>query len=206
MINVLLSTARSGSTWYGAVLSKKYDAVWLNELFHTDHKEYHRVNLLDVVKNFSGTSKNCVIKIFPNHLFKNNILERFVVSPNINVEILVRRNYSEQIKSLYVAEEYESDINAQGITDQYTWQKNFNTAFTIEKINLDKLETISRRLKKELVCLGNLYKEHNFKLTYFEDIKDSYCDLDLPVGKLHRPVIWEEPFPHISFDTESLFQ
>ncbi len=209
MINILLSTARSGSTWYGTVLSRKYKATFLNEIFHDELKEHHRKALVDVMKMFLGSDNHCVIKIFPSHFFKTNItdLESVLFDAASNVEILIRRNFNSQLKSMYVAYEYENLLNPDRLTTiPHTWQDNFNESLIIKNIDQLRLETITRRLQRELIFLSGLYQKYNFKLTYFEDIKDNHADLNLQVGKLHRPVIWEEPFPHISFDTEGLFQ
>lgn len=208
MINILLSTARSGSTWYGAVLSRKYRAILLNEIFHNESTDHHKKTFYDVMKTFSNTSKNCVIKIFPNHFFKTNIpeLESVLLSTAKNIEILVRRDFNSQLMSLYTAYEYENSMNPEGLTLLHTWQNDFIEPFVIKKINHSRLETVAQHLQEELIFLSKIYQTYNVKLTYFEDVKDDYTDLNLRVGKLNRPVVWEESFPNISFDTESLFK
>lgn len=206
MIHILFSTARSGSTWYGSVLGKLYNADFLNEILHDEFKHSHKKNLVTLLQTYS-MDDNCVIKIFPHHVFKNSSYLDTVLEFAESVEILVRREFTDQVKSLYIAQEYEMLKNPTGDTNiPHTWQTNFDDNLIINSIDHHRLETLSRRLKKELVFLSDLYQNHKFKLTYFEDIKDNFKDLNLRIGKLHRPVIWNQPFPDLDFDTGSLFK
>ncbi len=209
MIYTLLSTARSGSTWYATVLTRKYKARFLNEVFHDENKPQHKSVLMALLKQFSNEDKNCLIKIFPSHAEYssiNNLLEKLI---NISTEtqILVRKDFSSQIKSIYVALEYEKYKNPNSIKNYpSTWQDNFTEPLVINQIDMVQLNTIVDHLKKELILLSELYKKNNFKLLYLEDIKDDFSYLKSDLGKLYRPVVWNEPFPNIEFNTEGLFQ
>lgn len=209
MIHILLSTARSGSTWYGSKLAKSYHAKFLNEIFHDKLKEYHKKDLIQILQNFADND-SCLIKIFPNHFFKSSVknLDKLLFDATTSVEILIRRNFTDQVKSIYVAQEYESYINPDKLTTiSPTWQDDFSEPFTVDHIDDRKLGIMCHRLKKELTFLSEVYKTYNFKLTYFEDVKDDVVrEHSFKVGKLHRPVIWNEPFPVINFNTESLFR
>lgn len=209
MIHILLSTARSGSTWYGSKLAKSYHAEFLNEIFHDELKVYHKKNLIQILQNFADND-SCLIKIFPNHFFKSSVknLDKLLFDATTSVEILIRRNFTDQVKSIYVAQEYESYINPDKLTTiSHTWQDDFSKPFTINHIDDRKLGIMCHRLKKELTFLSEVYKTYNFKLTYFEDVKDDVVrEHSFKVGKLHRPVIWNESFPVINFNTESLFR
>lgn len=210
MIYTLLSTARSGSTWYGSVLSKRYNGDFLSEIFHPEiNPQTQKKNLIEIIKAYSGPEKNCVIKVFPKHLRNPTIpnLEKTILGISHNVEILVRRNFNDQVRSFYVANEYEALKNPLHSTDfPHTWQDNFDEPLIINRIDQDRVNFILRRFNEELVYLSKLYHKHKFKLSYLEDIKDSYRDLNIKLGKLNRPVVWNEQLPVIDFSTESLFE
>lgn len=210
MIYTLLSTARSGSTWYGTVMTQRYKADFLGEIFHPEiDAQTQKKNLLDIMKEYSGAEKNCVIKVFPKHLLNPTIpnLEKTIFSVSQDIEILVRRNFNDQVRSLYVANEYESLMNPLHSTDSPpTWQDNFDKPLIIDSVDQRRVSFIVRRFNEELVYLSKLYHKHKFKLSYLEDIKDNYKELDIRMGKLNRPVIWNEQLPEIDFSTESLFE
>ncbi len=210
MIHTLLSTARSGSTWYGVIMSRRCNGNFLGEVFHNEIAvNTQKRNLISIMKEYAGPERNCVIKVFPNHLMDTSIpnLEETIFSTSQEVEILVRRNFNDQLKSLYVANEYESLKNPMHDVNQpATWQDNFNEPLVIDQIDKFKVEYISKRIAKELLYLSKLYHKHKFKLSYLEDIKNENTQYIVKVGKLHRPVIWNEQIPTVDFDTESLFQ
>lgn len=208
MIHTLLTTARSGSTWYGYVMAEKYNADFLGEIFHIEHMDEHKQNLLHTMKTFLGPEKNCVIKVFAQHLMYNKIanLQETILNNSHHVEILVRKSFNDQVKSLYIANEYEKLKNPNALVSQEpTYQDNFSEPFIINSIDMIAFDFIVNRIKSELIYLSKLYHNYNFKLSYLEDIKDQYKDYNTKIGKLNRPVVWNAELPTIDFDTASLF-
>lgn len=209
MIYTLLSTARSGSTWYATVLARKHKAKFLNEIFHDRNLREHKSIIMDILRMFSKKEKNCLIKLFPSHAEYSSVknLLEIIVNSSTEIQILVRKDFLSQVKSIYVALEYEKYKNPDSLENfSSTWQDNFSEPLVIERIDHQQLNTIVEHLKQELKILSELYKKYKFKLLYLEDIENDFDYVPTDLGKLTRPVIWNEPFPVINFNTESLFQ
>lgn len=207
MIRLLFSTARSGSTWRGHVLAQQHNCVFLNEPFRQATQSRHKQILVDTLKNYSSVHKDCVIKVFPHHLKINKVhdLENILIDTAVDAEILLRRDFSSQLKSIYVAVEHDriADPTTYSV---HPWQINFDEPMVIEKIDHQLIDEIYSRLTEQLLHLRRIHQQHGFTVTYLEDVKNSYTHLQIPAGKLHRPVIWGESFPEQTFSTERLFQ
>jgi hypothetical protein len=161
------------------------------------------------MKTFNAADKHCVIKVFPHHTRFAGVsdLENILIEHAVDAEILVRRNFTAQLKSICVAREYDKSIGTD-IADgkAHTWQDHFSEPFVIEKIDHDMLTEARDRLVEELTHLSRIQQQYGFAVTYLEDVENNYTHLQMPVGKLHRPVIWGESFPEQTFGTERLFQ
>jgi hypothetical protein len=159
------------------------------------------------LKNYSSKENNCVIKVFPHHLQLNQVrnLESILIDAAVDAEILLRRDFSSQLKSIYVATEHENTVDP-NTSSAHPWQRNFDEPMVIEKIDHSFVDDIYSRITKQILHLRDIYQQHGFTVTYLEDICDNYDYMQLPVGKLHRPVVWKEQFPDVHFNTEELFK
>jgi uncharacterized membrane protein len=207
MIRLLFSTARSGSTWRGHVLAQQYNCEFLNEPFRRETLSRHKHILINTLKNYSSKENSCVIKVFPNHLQVNQVrdLERILIDTAVDAEILVRRDFLSQLKSIYVAIEHSKIVDPTA-SSTHPWQRNFDEPMVIEKIDHSVINEIYSSLTEQIMHLRDIYQQHGFTVTYLEDICDNYDHMQLPVGKLHRPLVWKEQFPNMQFNTEELFR
>lgn len=138
MIYTLLSTARSGSTWYATVLARKHKAKFLNEIFHDSNLPQHKSIMMDILRIFSENEKNCLIKLFPSHAEYSSVknLLEILVDASTEIQILVRKDFLSQVKSIYVALEYEKYKNPYSLENfSSTWQDNFSEPLIIERID-----------------------------------------------------------------------
>jgi hypothetical protein len=207
MIRLLFSTARSGSTWRGHVLAQQYNCEFLDEPFRLATLGRHKRILVNTLKTYSGKENNCVIKVFPYHLQLNKVsnLESILIDAAVDAEILLRRDFSSQLKSIYVATEYGKIVDPT-TSSTHPWQRNFDEPLVIEKIDHSVIDEMYSRLTEQLMHLRDIHQQHGFTVTYLEDICDNYEHMQLPAGKLHRPVLWGESFPDVHFNTEELFK
>ena len=207
MIRLLFSTARSGSTWRGHVLAQQHGCELLDEPFGKATLGRHKRILINTLKTYGSRENNCVIKVFPNHLQFNQVcnLEHILIDAAIDAEILLRRDFSSQLKSIYVAIEHSKIVDPDA-SSTHPWQRNFDEPLVIEKIDHSMIDEMYSRLTEQILHLRDIYQQHGFTVTYLEDICDNYAHMQLPAGKLHRPVVWKEQFPDMHFNTEELFR
>jgi hypothetical protein len=207
MIRLLFSTARSGSTWRGHVLAQQHNCQFLDEPFRGATLGRHKQILVDTLKNYSSSHKDCVIKVFPHHLQFNKVhdLESILIDAAADAEILLRRDFRSQLKSIYVATEYDKIVDVEQ-SQTHPWQRNFDQPMVIEKIDHSAVDKMYSRLTEQILYLSHIHQQHGFTVTYLEDISHKSDHMQLPAGKLHRPVLGGESFPDVQFNTEELFR
>lgn len=133
------------------------------------------------------TNKKYILKLFPQHL--NTTIPNLYKSLVMNAEkiyVLIRKNYNDQLQSLYVAER----------TNYF-----YSHDRPLRRIGFNHIifEETNQFLQYNYYHLSQWYKSlPNAELVCLEDLPAD--------GKYNQPVQWDIQPPHIDFDVEHLFK
>lgn len=180
-MHLVLSTYRSGSTWFCKELAKTHGVKNYDELFRQELISEHDDSIDMLERNPEG-----VLKLFPCHIQDStvkNLLER-CIKISKTITILVRKNFEDQLQSYYIAH----------FTGNY--HESFNQKIKLNKFAYFKL---TKFLNDENIKLSKIYKSlPNSKLVFLEDLSD--------VGKYsNRVVEWDKLPEKTNIDTIRLF-
>ncbi len=158
---LVLTTPRTGSTWFCEHLAREQSLENLDEYFgsHTIGVD-EQLAKLEYLKH----NKNVVLKCFPWHIknirtnFKRvNFLENNLFKLADKIYILVRSNFTDQCKSYYLAkttnvwsgvpqehqaitvDQTDVDYCVNHLIDGYTQLAEYNKLFNCELVDYDKL-------------------------------------------------------------------
>lgn len=187
---LVLTTPRTGSTWFCNYIANKYSYENLDEYFGDPALEVEEQLLkLEQVKH----KTNSVIKCFPWHirnvrpLFKrSNLIEKELIKLSSKIYILIRSDFNEQCKSYYVAH----TSNVWGGEPQ---------PITEVKLDLDFYNHCVSHLRNGYHELANYYKTYDCELVEYEHLPFT------TYKRYSRPVIWNEEPKNINFDPRDLF-
>ncbi len=187
---LVLTTPRTGSTWFCEHLAYTYSLENLDEYFGK-----HEISVDDQVSKleYLKQNKNVVLKCFPWH-FRNtrtnfsraNFLEKSLLKLADKIYILVRNDFNSQCKSYYLAK--TSGIWS-GVPQEQT------------NINLDiNLYNYSvRHLQDGYKQLAEYNKLYDCEIVEYES-------LPFPKNEKYvRPVMWDKQPESVEFDIKSLF-
>lgn len=182
-MHLVLTTPRSGSTWFCTQLANQHNSLNLDEYFHDRYKEYHKIGLRSVIKN-----TKCVIKLFPNHIETSvvpNLLEE-CIRLSTSITFLVRKDFNSQVQSYYVAKELRM------------WGENSTTS-VYATLDENAYNMYQESLFDQILKLSNYYKTiTNSTLVFLEELSST--------GKYKRQVFWDKHPKHIDINIAKLFE
>lgn len=187
---LVLTTPRTGSTWFCNHLAEQYSYNNLDEYFNDPALELEeQIVKLEYVKQHT----NSVIKCFPWHirnirpLFKRtNLIEKELLKSASKVYILIRSDFNEQCKSYYLAH----TTNIWGGEPQPLEEVTLDMQFYNHCIN---------HLRSGYQELASYFKTHDCELVEYEHLPfTSY-------NRYSRPVRWNIEPPTVDFDPRGLF-
>lgn len=183
---LVLTTYRTGSTYFCKTLADENNLANYDEMFHEHLKDHHKANLIHLEKN-----TNAVVKLMPWHLQNTeipNLLPSILELSERNI-FLIRPDFDSQVQSYYVAK-YLSK------TEQKTWHEEWDKPI---KIELDKeyYQRYVNFLQKEYYTLSDLYNKLKNKELVFTN--------QLEQNKYKRPIIWDKKPGYTNIDIEELF-
>ena len=187
MIVLVLTTPRSGSSWFTSTYlihgSSEFAPLYpsythIGELFESYKNKLTQQAAAQFLINGGSYS---VVKLFPHHIDSSCNL----VSAAEKIYVLVRKDFNAQLRSVYIAEQtdhyYKADLPLRSV--QY---------------RADDYERNRKFLQESLTILAATWREQaNAELVYLEDLPHS--------GKYVQPVTWDCEPPLIDFNTEQLF-
>lgn len=187
MIHLLLTSPRTGSTWYSGHLAKQYMCKELGEYFHQSVSDTHEDRLAYISLN----TNTFLVKLFYSQAVDSPV--EHLLDKCINIAktktILLRRDIDAQIQSLYVAAQYERYKNPDSET-KVTYQTHFSEPFRVT-YDHDLFSSLKERTETDILELAKIYQAGlGFNLVFLEDIKDTAITLVRP-GKLYRPTVWD---------------
>ncbi len=187
---LVLTTPRTGSSWFCDYIAKENHCENLGEFFGNPELSIdQQFEKLELVKN----NPDVVVKCFPWHIrnvrpmFKrSNIIEKELIKIAKKIYILIRNDFNEQCKSYYLA--HTSDM----------WE---GKPMQHEDVRLDKdfYNQCVDHLKSSYYELASYYKNYDCEIVEYEH---------LPFGKhkrYQRPVVWLEEPTKVNFDPRDLF-
>lgn len=187
---LILTTPRTGSTWFCEYISKLYSLENLDEYFGK-----HDISLDEQVKKleYLKSNPNVVLKCFPWH-FKNsrtnfpraNFLEKNLLKLADKIYILIRTDFNSQCKSYYLAK--STDIWS-GIPQEHQYIT----------INQELYNYSVEHLKDGYLQLAEYNKRYNCEIVEYEKLE---FDKD---EKYVRPVTWNIEPTYTDFDVKKLF-
>lgn len=164
---LVISSYRSGSTWFCQQLAESTGYVNFDELFHERLAAEHKHNLRQLI-----SLNNSIVKIFPFHLRESpiNDLLDLLTQLSEKIIILVRKNTYNQCKSFYIAKRFvnwhEKNVNLTITYDPDLWKRYYN--FLDNEIN--EIKNIINKIP-------------NAEIVYLEDLDQT--------GNYHRQVVWD---------------
>lgn len=187
---LVLTTPRTGSTWFCDYLSKQHSAENLDEYFGDhDITLEEQVEKLDYIKN----KKDVVVKCFPWHLKhtrsnfpRANFLEKSLLNLADKIYILIRSDFNSQCKSYYLAK----------VTDIWSGEPQKPTEIKLDS----KLYDYSvRHLQDGYNQLANYHEFLNCEIVEYESLPFTKKE------KYIRPVTWNIEPPVTDFNVKELF-
>lgn len=174
---LVLTTPRTGSTWYCEHLARQHSLENLDEYFgEFEYSLSEQNNKLEYISN----NKDVVFKCFPWHLknirtnfLRAGFLENKLLKLADEIHILTRMDFESQIKSFYIA----------GLTG--VWDGSPQELETIE-LDKAKFEYCDRHLKNGYWHLSEYYKDLKCKLIDYSELPFN-TDIN---KKYIRPVKW----------------
>lgn len=187
---LVLTTPRTGSTWFCEHLANQHSLENLDEYFGE-----HEITIEEQIAKleYIKENKNVVLKCFPWHLrntrtnfTRANFLEKNVLKLADKIYILIRSNFAEQCKSYYLAK--STDIWS-GIPQEHT---------TIE-VDYKLFDYSANHLIDGYNQLAEYYKSLNCEVVDYNDLPFNREE------RYVRPVTWVNKPKDINFDVKSLF-
>lgn len=187
---LILTTPRTGSTWFCEYLSKQHSLENLDEYFGDhDITLEEQVEKLEYIKE----NTNVVLKCFPWHLKnsrtnfpRSSFLEKNLLKLADKIYVLIRSDFDAQCKSYYLA---KSTGIWSGIPQDHV----------VINVNNNLYNYSVSHLQDGYMQLADYYKKLNCEIAVYEtllfDKKEKYL----------RPVTWVPEPKHIQFDVNSLF-
>ena len=196
MIVLVLTTPRSGSSWFCSTYLIHGNSTPDQEIIIPLYPGYTHVG--GIFKHMSSVDReqssgflikgncNTVVKLFPQHVpTAVPGTDSAIVTAAEKIYILVRKDFNAQLRSLYIAEQFHS----------YTTE---DLPTRTVHYSADDYQRNREFLQESLVKLYYIWRKHpHAELVYLEDLSYS--------GKYHQPVTWDHEPPLIDFDTEQLF-
>jgi LPS sulfotransferase NodH len=187
---LVLTTPRTGSTWFCNHVAEQYSYDNLDEYFGDPELDVDRqIQKLEYVKQ----NNNSVVKCFPWHirnirpLFKRaNLIEKELIKLSSKIYILIRSDFNEQCKSYYLA--HTTNI----------WSGEPQPVSEIE-LDLNFYDHCINHLRSGYNELANYYKTLNCELVEYEHLPFTTHK------RYSRPIVWSEEPPRIDFDPRDLF-
>lgn len=187
---LVLTTPRTGSTWFCNDIAAKYSYDNLDEYFG-DHEltSAQQVEKLEYII----ANPNVVLKCFPWH-FKNsrnnfvraNFLEKNLLKLADKIYILIRSNFNSQCKSYYLAK----------TTNVWSGLPQEHQHIIL---NQHMYDYAADHLKDGYQQLASYAKNFNCEIVEYETLQFEENE------KYVRPVTWDVEPKHIEFDVKSLF-
>lgn len=187
---LVLTTPRTGSTWFCDYLSKQHSLENLDEYFGDhDITLEEQVEKLDYIKN----NKNVVLKCFPWHLTNTRtnfpralFLEKTLLKLADKIYILIRSDFNSQCKSYYLA---KTTGIWSGVPQEHQ----------IVELDVDLYNYSVLHLQDGYKQLVNYNQQLTCEVVEYES-------LPLPRNEKYiRPVTWNKEPPIIEFDVKSMF-
>lgn len=186
---LVLTTPRTGSSWFCNFLSEQHQYNNLGEFFNVaSMSANHQTAKLEYLED----NPNSIIKCFPYHLNSSYkqfqtaaFVEKSIFKLADKIYILIRRNFHAQCKSLYVC----------AVTGY--WGSNPQPQRKIP-LNRDLFEECTVFLKNNYQNLAEYNKKFNCELVCYEDMLTDE-------NRYHNPVIWLDQPDYVEFDVEALF-
>ena len=171
---LVLTTFRSGSTWYCNDLAEKYGYINYDEPFNVNHKGSHTEHLRSIISN-----PNSIVKFMPQQdrtADMPGLLDK-LVSLATEIHVLVRKDFNAQVRSHYAAR-YLGGMYKIGWTTEYSEPKDVH-------YNELLYQTLEREIFAHIVELSRIYhKLGSAKLVFTEDFTTQH--------KYNRPITWSE--------------
>jgi hypothetical protein len=187
---LVLTTPRTGSTWFCQHLSQMYNLQNLDEYFGDhDITVSTQIDKLDYIKS----NRNVVLKCFPWHLNNSrtnfnraNFLEKSLLKLADSTYILIRKDFNSQCKSYYLAKQ----------SDVWSGQPQQHQTITVDH----KLyQYCADHLIDGYQQLALLNQRINCTVVEYES-------LPFPADQRYvRPITWTEQPPTVDFDVTALF-
>lgn len=193
MIHLVLSTYRSGSTYFCEKLAEKYSALCLDEWFHPLHtREKGWRNLFRVLY----THGNFVVKVMPDQIpkFESGFPEASSISQIImvadTIHVLARKDFNAQCISSYVASKTND------------WHGTWEGKVDIE-VGRDYEELHVPWCKKNIILLARIY--------HYASLVDDYVEVKYLEDLDGKPYSGREynligDVPVINYDVQRLFE
>lgn len=179
---LVLSTYRTGSTNFCKQLAEQNNYENLDECFHENLKDTHKLALQHIEKN-----PNTVVKLFPYHIQNSQIktLLQDCVKFSEKIYLLVRKDFDNQVKSYYIARQkndwhsdFEITEDVTLIKEDWSWCTNF---------------------------LHNQYLDLDMIRSSLPDYETIYTHQLDQSKKYVRPVKWDRQPGFTNIDIEELF-
>lgn len=187
---LILTTPRTGSTWFCEYLSKQYSLENLDEYFGDhDITLEEQVEKLDYIKN----NKDVVLKCFPWHL-KNtrtnfpraSFLEKNLLKLADKIYILIRSDFNSQCKSYYLA---KTTGIWSGVPQEHT----------IVTLDHSLYNYSISHLQDGYIQLAEYNKVLDCEIVEYENLPFPKSE------KYVRPVTWNIEPDNVSFNVKELF-
>ena len=187
---LVLTTPRTGSTWFCEHLAKNHSLENLDEYFGK-----HEISLEEQITKleYLQSNKNTVLKCFPWH-FKNlranfpraNFLEKNLLKLADKIYILVRNDFNSQCKSYYLAKS----------TDVWSGIPQEHIDVTVDNV---MYEYYVNHLIDGYMQLAEYYKTFDCEVIDYNSLAFNREE------RYVRPVTWVNEPKSIDFNVEKLF-
>lgn len=187
---LILTTPRTGSTWFCEHLARQHSLENLDEYFgkHEITVE-EQIAKLDYIKE----NKNVVLKCFPWHLrntrsnfTRANFLEKNVLKLADKIYILIRSDFFAQCKSYYLA---KTTNTWNGIPQEHVYIDTDDTLY----------DYAVNHLIDGYMQLAEYYKTFNCEVIDYDNLAFNREE------RYVRPVTWVKEPKYIEFDIKKLF-
>jgi len=191
---LILSTPRTGSTWFTNHIAQKYNLENLNEYFsdngNTKLDFDTQLNRLEYVKS----NKNVVIKCFPWHLTTNtgiaparfSFLQKNLLRLADRIYILIRNDFNSQCRSFYIA----------SVSGHWGPQPQQHQLLTLD---LDLYNKVVTHLQEGYQLLSEYKTITNCEIVEYESLPF------LTDQRYAKSVVWDKEPSDVVFDVRSLF-
>lgn len=180
---LVLTTYRTGSTWYCDNIARTRDYTNLGEAFHESNQSLHQQ-----VVNYLKSNPRTVVKLMPCHLSKTPVKHLLEILLELATEVifLVRNNFDAQCQSYYIAKTTGD------------WHNSFEQHIQVY-LDKTKWQNWVSFLHQQYLELSDIYSQTgNATLVSTEQLH--------PQGKYHRPVVWNKQPGFTNIDIQELFE